>query len=70
MRLDARLFVMADRADAQVGFVNTESGLRFAELDVGLPQLLVGPVVDITAQDVSALTELGPIRPTESFCST
>jgi len=61
MRLDALLFVMPDRTDAQVGFMNAEGSLRFAELDVGLPQLLVSPVVDVAAQDVSAFTELGPI---------
>jgi hypothetical protein len=67
MRLDARLFVMSDRTDGQIGFVNAEGGPRYAELDVGLPQLLVSPVVDVAAQDVSAFTELGPILPLRTF---
>ena len=54
---------MPDRTDAQIGFVNAEGGLAFAELDVGFPQLLVGPVVDVAAKNVSAFTELGPIVP-------
>ena len=41
--------------------------LSFAELDVGLPQLLVSPVVDVAAQDISAFTELGPIVPLRAF---
>lgn len=67
MRLDTPLFVMPDRTNAQVRFVNAEGGLCFAELDVGLPQLLVSPVVDVAAQDVSTFTELSPILPLRAF---
>ena len=63
VRLDAILFVMPDRTDAQIGFLNPEGGFGFAELNVGLPQLFVGPVVDVAAKNVSAFTELGPIIP-------
>jgi hypothetical protein len=49
MRLDTALFVMPDRTDAQIGFVNTEGGLGFSELNVGLPQLFVGPVVNVAS---------------------
>jgi len=45
VRLDAVLFMMPDRTQAKIGFLNTEGGLSFAQLDVGLPQLLVGPVM-------------------------
>ena len=58
MRLDTLLFVMPDRTNAQIRFVNAEGGLCFAVLDVGLPQLLVSPVVDVAGQDVSTFTEL------------
>jgi hypothetical protein len=61
VRLDAVLFMMPDRTDTQIGFLNAEGRLGFAELDVGLPQLLVSPVVDVAAKNVSAFTELGPI---------
>ena len=37
VRLDAGLFVMPDRTDAQIGLLNPEGGLGFAELNVGLP---------------------------------
>ena len=50
--LDTLLFVMPDRTDAKIGFVDTEGGLRFAQLNVGLPQLLVGPVVDVAAKKI------------------
>ena len=63
MRLDAALFVVPDRTDAKIRFLNAEGGLGFAELNVGLPQLLIGPVVDIAAQDVSAFAEPGPVVP-------
>ena len=63
MRLDAVLFMMPDRTDTQIRFLNAEDSLGFAELDVGLPQLLVGPVVDVAAKNVSAFTEFGPILP-------
>lgn len=63
VRLNTILFVMPDRTHAQIGFLNPEGGLGFAELNVGLPQLLVGPVVDVAAKNVSALAELDPIIP-------
>lgn len=36
MRLDPLFLVKPDRADAQIGFVNAEGGLDFAQLNVGL----------------------------------
>ena len=43
--------------------MNAKGGLGFAERDIGLPQLFVSPVVNITAKKVSAFGELGPIIP-------
>jgi hypothetical protein len=43
---------MPDRTQAKIGFLNTEGGLGFAQLDVGLPQLLIGPVVNVAAKNV------------------
>ena len=37
---------MPDRPDAQIGLLNPKGGLGFAELNVGLPQLFVSPVVE------------------------
>ena len=45
--LNTVLFMMPDRPDAQVGFLNPKSGLGFRELDVGFPKLLVSPVVNV-----------------------
>lgn len=67
VRLDAILFVMPDRPDTQVGFLDAESSLGFAELDVGFPQRLLGPVVDIAAQNVGAFAEPCPILPLPPF---
>src|ERR1700740_3530511 len=67
VRLDTGLFVMPDRTDAQIGFLNTEGGLSFGQLNVGLPQLFVAPVVDIAAQDLRAFSKLGPIVPLRAY---
>ena len=45
----AVLFMMPDRPDAQIGFLNTKRGLGFRELDVGLPKLFVSPIMDVAA---------------------
>ena len=63
MRLDAVFFVMPDRTDAQIGFVNAEGRFGFAQLNVGLPKLFIGPILDIGAQDVSPFAQPGPIIP-------
>ncbi len=47
--LDAVLFMMPDGSNAKIGFLNPEGRLGFSELDVGLPQLFLSPVMDITA---------------------
>jgi hypothetical protein len=47
VRLDAVLPVMPDRPNAQIGFLNPKSSLGFSQLNVGVPQLLVGPVMYI-----------------------
>ena len=47
--LDAALFMMPDRTDAEIRLLDAEGGLGFTELNVGLPQLFVGPVVDVAS---------------------
>ena len=54
--LDAVLLAVPDRANAQIGLLDAESGFSFAQLNVGLPQFFVGPVVDVAAQDVRPFT--------------
>lgn len=63
MRLNPILLVMPDRPDAQIGFMDTESRLGFTQLNVGPPQLLIRPLLDVTAQDVSAFGEFAPLVP-------
>ena len=58
---------MPDGADAQVAFVNSERGLRFGQLDVGLPQFFVAPVSDVGSQQITAFAQLGPILPGFDF---
>src|SRR5262245_20080292 len=67
VRLDAGLFMMPNRTDAQIRFLNPEGGLSFGQLNVGFPQLFAGPVVNVAAQDVSAFSELGPIIPLRAY---
>ena len=41
MRLDASFLVMPDRANRQIGLLDSEGGLGFGQLDVGLPQRVI-----------------------------
>jgi hypothetical protein len=43
------LFAVPDRANAQIGFLDSEGGLSFAQLNVGLPQFFVAPPADVAA---------------------
>ena len=52
---------MPVRAHVQLVFVDAEGGFGLGELDVGLPQLLVAPVLDVGAQHVGAFRDGGPI---------
>jgi len=47
------LFLVPDRAEAQVAFVNAEGGLSFGQLDVGPPQILVAPAAHVAAQQIT-----------------
>ena len=58
-----RLACDARSGACQIGFVHAKRRLGFGELDVGLPQRLVGPFVDVGAKDVHAFGELGPLVP-------
>src|SRR6187402_3415730 len=51
---------MPDRAHVQLILVDAEGGLGLGELDVGPPQLLVAPVLDVGAQHVGAFGDGGP----------
>ena len=44
------LFLVPDRADLEVAFVDAERGFRFGQLNVRLPQLLISPVGDVGSQ--------------------
>src|SRR5574337_532037 len=59
----AAFFMMPDRPDAQLAFVNAESRFGLRELGVGLPNLLGGPARDVGAQDVTALGQRGRALP-------
>ena len=54
------LFTMVpDRPDRQIALVDSKGRLGLPELDVGLPQLFVAPVVDVRAQDRSEERRVG-----------
>ena len=43
------LFLVPDRTQQQVAFLNAKRGLRLRQLDVRLPQILVAPVCHVAA---------------------
>src|SRR6476620_290840 len=59
--LNAILALVPDRTHVQLILLDAKSGFGLCELDVGLPQLSVTPIVDVRAQEISALRERGPI---------
>ena len=63
MRLNAIGLVVPDWAHRQFGLVYPERRFGLGELDVRLPQRLVGPLGDIGAQDVDAFGEVDPLGP-------
>src|SRR6266478_10161593 len=64
--------LVPDRSDRQLALGDAEGCFGFAELDVGSPQRLGRPVLDVGAQHVAALAvarpvvPLGPDRPVEA----
>ena len=60
MGLNAVLVLMPDRTDVELIFLDAESGLGLGELDIGLPELLIAPIVDVRAQQIGALRKRGP----------
>src|SRR5438128_5276539 len=66
VRFDPSGLVMPDRADRKIALVNAERRLRFSELNVGLPEILGRPVLDVRAKDVTALAGAQPVIPFRS----
>ena len=52
MGLNAVLVLMPDRTDVELIFLDAESGLGLGDLDIGLPELLIAPIVDVRAQQI------------------
>ena len=50
MSLNAVGVLMPDRTEVELIFLNAERGLGLGELDIGLPELLIGPIVDVRTQ--------------------
>jgi hypothetical protein len=59
--LNAVFVLMPDRTKVELIFLDAKSGLGVGELNIGLPELLIGPVVDVRAQKVGALGQRGPV---------
>ena len=49
MGLNAVLVLMPDRTDVELIFLDAESGLGLGELDIGLPELLIAPIVEYSS---------------------
>ena len=61
MSLNAVGVLMPDRTEVELIFLNAERGLGLGELDIGLPELLIGPIVDVRTQKIGAFRERGPV---------
>jgi len=46
-----------------LGFVDAEGGFRLGQLDVGLPQRLIGPIGDVSAQEMDAPGQARSVLP-------
>ena len=61
MRLHAIGALVPDRPHVQLILLDAEGRFGLGELDVGLPELLIAPIADVRAQQISALRERGPV---------
>jgi hypothetical protein len=59
MGLDAALDAVPDRTDGQFAFEGSESGFHFSKLDVLTPEGIGIHGIEIGAQQIGALTQLG-----------
>src|SRR6266403_2281676 len=59
MGLDAALDAVPDRTDSQFAFEGTESGFHLSKLDVLTPEGVGIHGIEIGAQQIGALTQLG-----------
>src|SRR5260370_11321542 len=60
MGLNAVLVLMPDRTKVELIFLDAEGGLGLGELDIGLPELLIGPIVDVRAHQILPLPHRAP----------
>jgi len=61
MSLYAILALVPDRAEIELVFLDTEGSFGLRELDIGLPELSIAPIVDVRTQQIGALRERGPV---------
>ena len=52
---------MPDRSQLKIGLVNPKCRLRFAQLNVCLPQFLVAPIAHVRAKQIATRAERCPI---------
>src|SRR5258708_7059528 len=57
----AVLFLVPDRPDTQISFVNLERGFRLRQLHVRFPKFFVSPVQNIGSQQIATGTQRGPV---------
>jgi len=61
MCLHAILALVPDRTKVELVLLDAESGFGLRQLDIGLPELLIAPIVDIRTQQIGALRDRGPV---------
>ena len=64
---DSLFFLMPDRTQPKIVFVDAERRLRLRQLDVRFPKLFVVPIRYIAAKKVSAFAQSRPITPPFDF---
>ncbi len=66
--LDSVLFLMPNRSETEIAFMNPKRGFRFRELNVGSPEFLIGPIGHIGSEQITARAQGGPISGSFAFC--
>jgi len=67
MGTDPVLLLVPNWPEGQIAFLNPKGFLRFRQLDVGFPQLLVSPIENIASQEIGTFADFLPTSPFLDF---
>ena len=63
MRFHPFLFLMPDWADTQIALMYPKGRFRLGQLHISTPKLFFTPIGNIGSQQITSLTQLGPLTP-------